>query len=299
MIVVALASSAPRKIPGKASTLLIWFGKSERPVATTAARPAACSGRISGSGFASANTSGSSVHPVEVGRLDDPGAADADEHVGAGEQLADRSLAAIRVGVLGKPLLGGVQVVPPLPDRTPPVGADHLGHAGLEQDLSAGHPGCADTGDDDSQFAHLLVDERQRVLQGSEHDDCGAVLVVVEHGDVELGLEALLDLEAHRCRDVLQVDPTEARGEPHDRLDDLVGPSTSMQTGNASTPAKFLKSSALPSMTGIAACGPMSPRPSTAVPSLTIATVFLRMVSSWLASTSRLIAMHTRATPGV
>ena len=30
-------SRAPRKIPGKASTLLIWLGKSERPVATTAA----------------------------------------------------------------------------------------------------------------------------------------------------------------------------------------------------------------------------------------------------------------------
>ena len=31
------ASSAPRKMPGKASTLLIWFGKSLRPVPTTAA----------------------------------------------------------------------------------------------------------------------------------------------------------------------------------------------------------------------------------------------------------------------
>ena len=46
-----------------------------------------------------------------------------------------------------------------------------------------------------------------------------------------------------------------------------------MQTGTALIPANFLKSSALPSMTGIAAAGPMSPRPSTAVPSLTTATV--------------------------
>ena len=37
VIVVARTSSAPRKTPGKASTLLIWLGKSERPVATTAA----------------------------------------------------------------------------------------------------------------------------------------------------------------------------------------------------------------------------------------------------------------------
>jgi hypothetical protein len=33
----APASRAPRKMPGKASTLLIWLGKSLRPVATTAA----------------------------------------------------------------------------------------------------------------------------------------------------------------------------------------------------------------------------------------------------------------------
>src|SRR4029079_3772866 len=47
-------SSAPRKIRGKASTLLIWLGKSERPVATTAAYLDATSGCTSGSGLASA-----------------------------------------------------------------------------------------------------------------------------------------------------------------------------------------------------------------------------------------------------
>ena len=50
------------------------------------------------------------------------------------------------------------------------------------------------------------------------------------------------------------------------------------QTGKASTPAKCLNSSALPSMTGMAASGPMSPRPSTAVPSETMATVFFLIV---------------------
>lgn len=34
----ALTSNAPRKIPGKASTLLIWFGKSLLPVETTLLR---------------------------------------------------------------------------------------------------------------------------------------------------------------------------------------------------------------------------------------------------------------------
>src|ERR1700733_10425129 len=52
----APASSAPRNTPGKASTLLIWFGKSLRPVATIEACLAAASGWTSGSGFDNANT---------------------------------------------------------------------------------------------------------------------------------------------------------------------------------------------------------------------------------------------------
>jgi hypothetical protein len=52
----ALTSSMPRKTPGKASTLLIWLGWSERPVATTAACLRASRGSTSGSGLASANT---------------------------------------------------------------------------------------------------------------------------------------------------------------------------------------------------------------------------------------------------
>ncbi len=48
---------------------------------------------------------------------------------------------------------------------------------------------------------------------------------------------------------------------------------TSRQIGTASTPPNCLNSSALPSITGRAAVGPMSPRPRTAVPSVTTATV--------------------------
>ena len=86
-------------------------------------------------------------------------------------------------------------------------------------------------------------------------------------------LEPVLDLEAARRGDVLEVDAAEARREPHDGLDDLVDVVVSRQIGTASTPPNCLNSTALPSITGIAAFGPMSPRPSTAVPSVTIATV--------------------------
>ena len=74
---------------------------------------------------------------------------------------------------------------------------------------------------------------------------------------------------------------------------------TFRQIGKASTPANSLNSRALPSMTGRDASGPMSPSPSTAVPSVTMATVLRLMVSSWTRAGSRSMARQTRATPGV
>ena len=73
----------------------------------------------------------------------------------------------------------------------------------------------------------------------------------------------------------------------------------SRQIGKASTSANSLKSIALPSITGIAASGPMSPRPSTALPSETTATVFFLIVYSKALARSAGISMQTRATPGV
>ena len=64
------------------------------------------------------------------------------------------------------------------------------------------------------------------------------------------------------------------------------------QSGQASTPPNSLKSTALPSITGIAASGPMSPRPSTAVPSETTATVFCLIVRFQARSRSSAIALQ-------
>ena len=52
------------------------------------------------------------------------------------------------------------------------------------------------------------------------------------------------------------------------------------QSGMASTSPNALNSTHFPSITGIPASGPMSPKPRTAVPSVTTATVFQRLVSS-------------------
>jgi hypothetical protein len=77
------------------------------------------------------------------------------------------------------------------------------------------------------------------------------------------------------------------------------GPETRRHTGTALTPPKALKSTALPSITGRAASGPMSPRPSTAVPSVTTATVLDFIVYSCTSAGCSAMAVQTRATPGV
>ena len=63
--------------------------------------------------------------------------------------------------------------------------------------------------------------------------------------------------------------------------------------------ANRLNSAALPSITGIAAPGPMLPSPSTAEPSVTTATVLPLVVSRHTSSGCSAIAMLTRPTPGV
>ena len=84
-------------------------------------------------------------------------------------------------------------------------------------------PGGAGADDHDLDLAGALAHHAQRVDQRGEDDDRRAVLVVVEDGDVELGAQAALDLEAARRRDVLEVDAAEARRDRLDEGHDLVG----------------------------------------------------------------------------
>jgi hypothetical protein len=77
------------------------------------------------------------------------------------------------------------------------------------------------------------------------------------------------------------------------------GSVVSRHSGQASMSANRLNSTALPSITGMAALGPMSPRPRTAVPSVMTATELRLMVSRRASSGFSAIAWQTRATPGV
>jgi len=70
-------------------------------------------------------------------------------------------------------------------------------------------------------------------------------------------------------------------------------------SGKADSPANVRKIAALPSITGNAAVGPRFPSPSTALPSVTIATALPFMVSDQASCGRRASASHTLATPGV
>ncbi len=78
----------------------------------------------------------------------------------------------------------------------------------------------------------------------------------------------------------------------------LSGSRSSISMSNTSMPANFWNSTALPSITGLAASGPIAPRPSTAVPLLITATRLPRAVSAETSRGSSAIASQAAATPG-
>ena len=87
----APASSAPRKTPGKASTLLIWFGKSERPVAMTAATSPDQLGPDLGVGVRHGEHDRVGRHADDVVAGDQVRSGQPDEHVRARHDLGERT----------------------------------------------------------------------------------------------------------------------------------------------------------------------------------------------------------------
>ena len=74
--------------------------------------------------------------------------------------------------------------------------------------------------------------------------------------------------------------------------------SASSSMSKTSMPANFLNRTALPSITGLAARGPIAPRPSTAVPLVTTATRLPRAVRPEASCGSSAMAVQAVATPG-
>ncbi|MBV6411854.1 MAG: hypothetical protein GAKPKEKM_02748 [Rhodocyclaceae bacterium] len=78
----------------------------------------------------------------------------------------------------------------------------------------------------------------------------------------------------------------------------LSGSRSASSMSKTSMPENFLNRQALPSITGLAASGPMLPSPSTAVPLVTTPTRLAREVSSADTAASATMALQAAATPG-
>src|SRR5215218_5530425 len=108
-------------------------------------------------------------------------------------------------------------------ERALAVAADDLGDPGGEHHLAHRYPGGAEAYHQDPQLLDRFAGDLQGVEESRHRHHGGSVLVVVEDGDVEGLLEPVLDLEAARGGDVLEVDAAEGRRHQFDRADDLVG----------------------------------------------------------------------------
>ncbi|OGI40894.1 MAG: hypothetical protein A2140_00540 [Candidatus Muproteobacteria bacterium RBG_16_62_13] len=160
-------------------------------------------------------TIGHGAHHVGCNQI---GGRHADEHIGAMHGVVERAMA----GLLRITTLVDIEIVA--------VGADHAlaveqqnivaARAEREQQLDGGEPGGAGAEQGDARVGQFLFLQFERVDQAGADDDGGAVLVVVEHRDVEACAQHLLDGETVGRGDVLEVDAAEGRGDVGHRVDE-------------------------------------------------------------------------------
>ena len=94
--------------------------------------------------------------------------------------------------------------------------------AQADHQVQAGDGRRAGAGDGDLHLADVLAHQFQAVEQRRGRDDGGAVLVVVEDRDVQPLAQLLLDVEALRRLDVLEVDAAQRGLQRGDDVDQLV-----------------------------------------------------------------------------
>src|SRR5690606_23470600 len=145
----------------------------------------------------------------------------AQEDIGA---LADVGQGA-GVGLLRVAGLVGLHLlVAAFPDHA--AGIDHEnvlpGDAELDDQVQAGDGGGAGARAHELDLADVLAHDLQAVQDGGRGNDGGAVLVVVEDGDLHALAQLLLDVEAFRRLDVFEVDPAQRGLQRGDDVDQLV-----------------------------------------------------------------------------
>ena len=182
---------------------------------------ATSSGVISGSGLAMAKMIGflaiEWIMAVREGAL----RRQAEDDVGAVHGVGQRA----RVGLDRMRRLPLVHaLLAALVDDALGVAEDDVGRREAHRldELDAGDAGRAGAVADERRRLHVAAGELQRVDEAGRRDDGGAVLVVVEDRDVHQFAQALLDDEAVRRLDVLEIDAAEGGAEEFDAVDELV-----------------------------------------------------------------------------
>ena len=147
----------------------------------------------------------------------------ADEDIRAPDDILERALLLLEIRDLRDRVLVGIHALRTARvDGALRVAEDDMLRIHRLQQARDGLPRGARAVDDDLRVLEPLADELERVDERRDADDRRAVLVVVEHGDVELLAQARLDVEALRRLDILEVDAAERRRHELDRAHDLV-----------------------------------------------------------------------------
>ena len=137
---------------------------------------------------------------------------EAEEHVGADQRLGERA----RLGLDGKARLPLVHALgAAFVDHALGVAEDEVfgAKADRAQKFEAGDAGGAGAVAHDLGRLDLAAGEFERIDQAGGGDDGGAVLVVVKDRNIEQLAQPLLDDEAFRRLDVLEIDAAPALAE--------------------------------------------------------------------------------------
>jgi hypothetical protein len=146
---------------------------------------------------------------------------EAEKHVGIDQRLRQGARRGLhRIG--GFPLVHAVLAA--FVDDALGVAQNHvLGpEADGAQQLEAGDAGGAGAVANQPGAGDIAAGEVERIYQAGGADDRGAVLVIVEHRDVEQLAQLLLDDEAFRRIDVFEIDGAPTLSEEFHAIDELV-----------------------------------------------------------------------------
>ncbi len=263
---------------GKHSTLLTWFGKSDRPVATMASGRSAAtsSGEISGSGLASARITGRSASRCS--------------HSGFSTRGADRPMkmsapastsASVRPSV--RRAYGAMRAsTPSRPAWTTPL-------MSVSVTFAAGNPMPTSRSTQASAAAPApdvtrRVSESRLPCSSSALRTAAATVMAVpcwSSWNTGMFMRERSSASIAKHSGALmssRLTAPKVGSNAATTSQKRAGSAASTSMSNTSMPANFLNSTALPSITGLLASAPILPRPRTAVPLVMTATRLARAV---------------------